>query len=178
MNEPTIESLQAALASAERELAEAKRDLDDAEERLVPLIELVERHTLESEESFETEDVLEGHYKERADLRTELAAQREAHEAEKRALLHANDFLIGERDDLRTRLTAAEAEVTERRKDAHAHAREMREYRLAVKYLAKECDPVRNGFSDVFPEIWSAAYAAMRHDAATAPTTATKGEGV
>jgi hypothetical protein len=58
----------------ERELAEAKRDLDDAEERLVPLIELVERHTLESEESFETEDVLEGHYKERDDLRTRLTA--------------------------------------------------------------------------------------------------------
>lgn len=74
-----LEDLSAARAEVER----WKRDKDDAEERLIPLIELVEKHTLESEDSFDTEDVLEGHYKDRDQFRVQLTALRERAEADK-----------------------------------------------------------------------------------------------
>lgn len=50
---------------------QTEKERDEALERLQPLIELVERHTLESEDSFETEDVLLAHYEDRDRLRVE-----------------------------------------------------------------------------------------------------------
>lgn len=82
---PAFAKLEAELAASRSEverlkgtLLETLSDRDDAQDRLQPLLELVEKHTLESDSSFETQDVLESHYADRDSLRTQLSAAESA----------------------------------------------------------------------------------------------------